>query len=196
MAATFVDKLLALKDPRLAIWANKVKIQIVVDATLPKGTDKIEGNKRLLSPDKVAGKEYNTNEYVGLPTAMLGGPTYNLSPTAEQGANNPHVSWLSDIYKQAKGPLLKSRLMSAAEVRFILAEAALKGWAAGDAKTFSRFMLPELLDATNGMSRASSTVAWPLSGRNSGRRPREPRQGRLIARGCRSASRSPTRTGR
>ncbi|AXE18461.1 SusD/RagB family nutrient-binding outer membrane lipoprotein [Runella rosea] len=135
MAATFVDRLLVLKDPRLGIWANKVKIQIVVDPALPKGTDKIDGNKRYLSPDKVVGKEYNTNEYVGLPTAMLGGPTYNLSPTAEQGANNPHVSWLSDIYRQAKGPLLKSRLMSAAEVRFILAEAALKGWAAGDAKT-------------------------------------------------------------
>jgi hypothetical protein len=45
------------------------------------------------------------------------------------------VSWVNDIYRQAKGPLLKSRLMSAAEVRFILAEAALKGWAAGDAKT-------------------------------------------------------------
>jgi hypothetical protein len=135
MAATLVDKLLALKDPRLGVWANKVKVQIVVDPALPKGTDKIEGTKRYLAPDKVAGKEYNTNEYVGLPTAMLGGPTYNLSPTAEQAANNPHVSWLSDIYKQAKGPLLKSRLMSAAEVRFILAEAALKGWAVGDAKT-------------------------------------------------------------
>lgn len=135
MAATFVDRLLALKDPRLGVWANKVQIQLVVDPLLPKGTDRIEGNKRLLSPDKVAGKEYNTNEYVGLPTAMLGGATYNLSPTAEQGARNPHVSWVNDIYRQAKGPLLKSRLMSAAEVRFILAEAGLKGWAAGDAKT-------------------------------------------------------------
>ncbi|MEZ4904979.1 MAG: SusD/RagB family nutrient-binding outer membrane lipoprotein [Spirosomataceae bacterium] len=135
MAATFVDRLLALKDPRLGVWANKVQIQLVVDPLLPKGTDRIEGNKRYLSPDKVVGKEYNTNEYVGLPTAMLGGATYNLSPTAEQGARNPHVSWVNDIYRQAKGPLLKSRLMSAAEVRFILAESALKGWAVGDAKT-------------------------------------------------------------
>jgi len=135
MAATFVDRLLVLKDPRLGVWANKVQIQLVVDPALPKGTDRIEGNKRLLAPDKVVGKEYNTNEYVGLPTAMIGGATYNLSPTAEQGARNPHVSWVNDIYRQAKGPLLRSRLMSAAEVRFILAEAALKGWAAGDAKT-------------------------------------------------------------
>jgi hypothetical protein len=137
MAATFVNKLLDLKDPRIAVWANKVQIPLIVDANLPKGTDKIENGKRYLSPDKVAGKDVNTNpDYVGLPTGLIGGASYNLSPTAEQAANNPHVSWLNDIYKQAKGPLLKSRMMSAAEVRFILAEAALKGWSVtGDAKT-------------------------------------------------------------
>ncbi len=136
MCATLVNKLLDLKDPRIAIWANKVQIPLVVDASLPKGTDKIENGKRYLSPDKVLGKEVNTNpDYVGLPVAIIGGATYNLSPTAEQAANNPHVSWLNDIYKQAKGPLLKSRIMSAAEVRFILAEAAWKGWAVGSAKT-------------------------------------------------------------
>lgn len=136
MCDTFVKALLALNDPRIGVWANKVQIPLVVDASLPKGTDKIENGKRYLSPDKVAGKEVNTDpNYVGLPVAIVGGASYNLSPTAEQGANNPHVSWLNDIYKQAKGPLLKSRLVSAAEVRFILAEAALKGWAAGDAKT-------------------------------------------------------------
>ena len=137
MAATFVNKLLELKDPRIAVWANKVQIPLVVDENLPKGTDRIENGKRLLSPDKVLGRDVNTNpDYVGLPTGLIGGASYNLSPTAEQAANNPHVSWLNDIYKQAKGPLLRSRMMSAAEVRFILAEAALKGWSvAGAAKT-------------------------------------------------------------
>ena len=137
MAATFVNKLLELKDPRIAVWANKVQIPLVVDANLPKGTDNIENGKRYLSPDKVVGRDVNTNpDYVGLPTGLIGGASYNLSPTAEQAANNPHVSWLNDIYKQAKGPLLRSRMMSAAEVRFILAEAALKGWSvAGAAKT-------------------------------------------------------------
>jgi hypothetical protein len=137
MAATFVNKLLELKDPRIAVWANKVQIPLVVDANLPKGTDRIENGKRLLSPDKVVGRDVNTNpDYVGLPTGLIGGASYNLSPTAEQAANNPHVSWLNDVYKQAKGPLLRSRMMSAAEVRFILAEAALKGWSvAGAAKT-------------------------------------------------------------
>ncbi|GAB3936627.1 SusD/RagB family nutrient-binding outer membrane lipoprotein [Larkinella terrae] len=135
MSDTFVKALLAVSDPRLPIWANKVQIPLVVDATLPAGTDKIVDGKRYLSPDKVAGKEVNTDpNYVGLPTAIVGGAAYNLSPTAEQAAKNPHVSWLNDIYRAAKGPLLKARLMSASEVNFILAEAAQKGWAAGDAK--------------------------------------------------------------
>ncbi|RRB07596.1 SusD/RagB family nutrient-binding outer membrane lipoprotein [Larkinella rosea] len=135
MSDTFVKALLAVSDPRLPIWANKVQIPLIVDATLPAGTDKIVDGKRYLSPDKVVGKEVNTDpNYVGLPTAIVGGAAYNLSPTAEQAAKNPHVSWLNDIYKAAKGPLLKARLMSASEVNFILAEAAQKGWAAGDAK--------------------------------------------------------------
>ncbi|WP_138992223.1 SusD/RagB family nutrient-binding outer membrane lipoprotein [Larkinella sp. C7] len=135
MSDTFVKALLAVNDPRLAIWANKVQIPLVVDATLPPKTDKIVDGKRYLSPDMVVGKEVNTNPlYVGLPTSIVGGSAYNLSPTAEQAAKNPHVSWLNDIYKAAKGPLLKARLMSASEVNFILAEAAQKGWAAGDAK--------------------------------------------------------------
>ncbi|MFC5408835.1 SusD/RagB family nutrient-binding outer membrane lipoprotein [Larkinella bovis] len=135
MADTFVKALLAVNDPRLAIWAAKVQIPLVVDPTLPAKTDKIVDGKRYLSPDMVVGKEVNTDpNYVGLPTAIVGGSTYNLSNTGEQAAKNPHVSWLNDIYRQAKGPLLKARLMSASEVNFILAEAAQKGWAAGDAK--------------------------------------------------------------
>ena len=53
MASTLVDRLQALKDPRLGIWANKVEIPLVVDATQPAGTDKIVDGKRILSPDKV-----------------------------------------------------------------------------------------------------------------------------------------------
>lgn len=137
MAATLVESLQALKDPRLAIWANKVEVPLVVDATLPAGTDKIVDGKRMLSPDKVGTTVVNTNpEYVGLPASVSALPSaYNLNPTPGQTSFNPHVSFLNNIYKQATGPLLKARLVSAAEVRFILAEASLKGWAAGDAKT-------------------------------------------------------------
>ncbi|MDQ6478970.1 SusD/RagB family nutrient-binding outer membrane lipoprotein [Dyadobacter sp. LHD-138] len=136
MCATFVEKLQGLKDPRLAIWAKKVEVPLVVDASLPAGTDKIENGKRYLSPDKVGTTKVNTNpDYVGLPPSFSALPSaYNLNPTPGQTSFNPHVSFLNEIYKAAKGPLLKVRLVSASEVHFILAEAAQKGWAAGGAK--------------------------------------------------------------
>lgn len=136
MAATLVESLQALNDPRLGVWANKVEIPLVVDATLPAGTDKIVNGKRTLSPDKVGNTVIDTDpEYVGLPTSFSALPSaYNLNPTPGQTSFNPHVSFLNNIYKQATGPLLKARLISAAEVNFILAEASLKGWATGNAK--------------------------------------------------------------
>ncbi|NIJ55858.1 SusD/RagB family nutrient-binding outer membrane lipoprotein [Dyadobacter arcticus] len=136
MAATLVEKLQVLKDPRLGIWANKVEIPLVVDPTAPAGTDKIVDGKRILSTDKVKNAVVDTDpEYVGLPPSFSALPSaYNLNPTPGQTSFNPHVSFLNNIYKAAKGPLLKARLISAAEVHFILAEASLKGWAAGVAK--------------------------------------------------------------
>ncbi|HEX5171199.1 MAG TPA: SusD/RagB family nutrient-binding outer membrane lipoprotein [Cyclobacteriaceae bacterium] len=142
MAATLVEKLQSLSDPRLGVWAAKVKIPLVVDAGLPSGTDEIVeiGGKeyRYMSPDVVGTTPIDTDpEYVGLPTSLAGLPVlYNFNPSSNQGAYNPHVSQLNDIYKQATGPLLKARLISAAEVNFILAEAALKGWNVGDAQSY------------------------------------------------------------
>ena len=138
MANTFVEYLQGVNDPRLGIWAAKVEIPLVVDATLPAGTDKITGGKRYLSPDKVGNSKIDTDqEYVGLPTSFSALPSaYNLNPTPGQTSFNPHVSFLAPIYKNATGALLRARLVSAAEVNFILAEAAQKGWSVGDAKTF------------------------------------------------------------
>ena len=158
MASTFVETLQTLKDPRLAIWANKVEIPLVVDATLPAGTDKIVDGKRMLSPDKVGKTQIDTDpEYVGMPTSFSALPSaYNLNPTPGQTSFNPHVSFLNSMYKQASGPLLKARLISAAEVNFILAEAALKGWNAGNAKTLYEAGVKASM-ATWGQSGASST---------------------------------------
>jgi hypothetical protein len=141
MCATLVDKLQQLNDPRIAVWANKVEIPLVVDASFPAGTDEIvevDGKRyRHLSPDKVGDDPVDTDpDYVGLPPAMGGIPIlYNLNPTANQGAYNVHVSQLNSIYKEASGDLLKARLMTATEVHFILAEAALKGWSVGGTET-------------------------------------------------------------
>ncbi|PKK35032.1 SusD/RagB family nutrient-binding outer membrane lipoprotein [Siphonobacter sp. SORGH_AS_0500] len=137
MCATLVNAMQAINDPRLAIWAKKVEVPLVVDATLPAKTDVIKDGKRYLSPDKVGTAQINTNaDYVGLPPSVSSLPSsYNLNPTPGQLSYNPHVSYLNEIYKAAKGSLLKARLISAAEVHFILAEASQKGWAAGNAQT-------------------------------------------------------------
>lgn len=163
MCATFVEKLQALKDPRLGIWANKVEVPLVVDATLPPKTDKIVDGKRYLSPDKVGTEQIDTDpEYVGLPPSFSALPSaYNLNPTPGQTSYNPHVSFLNDIYKAAKGPLLKARLISAAEVHFILAEAGLKGWAAGVAKDHYEAGIKASLNTWTVGSTYSTYIAQP-----------------------------------
>ncbi len=136
MCATLVNRLQALGDPRLDVWANKVQVPLKVDPDLPPGTDRIVDGVRYLSPDKVAGISIDQDpDYVGIPPSWSALPSgYNLNPTPGQTSYNPHVSFLNDMYQEASGPLLKARLLSAAEVHFILAEAALKGWATGNAQ--------------------------------------------------------------
>lgn len=154
MAATLVEALQALNDPRLGVYAAEVEIPLVVDSSLPEGTDEIvevDGKEyRYLAPDVVDGVDINTDpEYVGLPTAVSSTPVaYNLNPNSTQGSYNPHVSQLNDIYKEASGDLLLARLMSAAEVNFILAEAAQNGWSVGgDAATYYYAAIESSLEA-------------------------------------------------
>lgn len=149
MCNTFVKTLLALGDPRIGLWANKVQIFIQVNDDLKPGTDYItdtvvngENRKvRYVSPDILSNKGLTLNDvnqdpnYVGLPVALTLPQGYNLSPDLNQASRNPHVSWLNNIYQNAKGPLLKARLMTAAEVHFIIAEAkAVKGWTSANAE--------------------------------------------------------------
>jgi len=139
MCKTLVDALQNLNDPRLAVWAEPIDIQIVLDSTLEDGTDEIVNGVRRVARDIVNTYQENLGfpldsdpKYVGLPPAWSIVPqAYNLNPNLEQGPHNPHASHLNDIYQSPSGPLLKSRLLSAAEVHFILAEAAQKGWSVG-----------------------------------------------------------------
>lgn len=136
LCATLVDKLQDLNDPRLAVWANKITIPLeLVDGN---DVDEIVDGKRLISQDIVDAYEETWTlsvdydpEYVGIPASVFAAPQYNLNPYLEQGVFNPHASQLNDIYQEAAGPLLLMRIMSAAEVHLILAEAALYGWASG-----------------------------------------------------------------
>jgi hypothetical protein len=162
---TLLDALLENNDPRLNVWISPVHSQLVPDPTLdvtiepfirrngePMGVqtlsdvqyvaEKAAGNvfTRRYNPDSVnlRNRVVNNNMYVGLPPGILAPDAFNFNPTPGQNVQNQHVSQLSDIYREAKGDLLKSRLISAAEVHFILAEAALKGWSVGSAEMHYR----------------------------------------------------------
>ena len=147
MCSSLVKTLIPLKDPRLGVWASKVKVFLFVNDNFPANTDKIVDTTvngearqvRYISGDVLTRKGITVNDidqdvnYVGIPPSILGPMVYNLSQDPSQGSHNQHVSWLNPIYMGASGAMLKARLMSAAEVNFILAEAAQKGWAAGAA---------------------------------------------------------------
>jgi hypothetical protein len=152
LGAGFRDVLVTLKDPRIAVWFNKVKVPIKVSTKYLPLTDTKVNGVRYLDPTYMASKNmvvYNkatwvadinagkvlvdTMDYVGIPTAYLAAEpyTYNLNPAPIQGGYNDHVSALADKYKGATGSLQKARLISYSEVCFILAEAAKKGWSVG-----------------------------------------------------------------
>ncbi|MEM9834133.1 MAG: SusD/RagB family nutrient-binding outer membrane lipoprotein [Bacteroidota bacterium] len=138
MCETLVDALQTRNDPRIAVWAEKVAVPLVVSDTLPAETNTIIDGIRYISPDQIPpGIPFNTDpEYVGLPPSVGNIPAgYNLNAGAGQGSANPHVSAISEMYRDAEGSMLLARLSSAAEVYFILAEAALNEWAVGDAQT-------------------------------------------------------------
>lgn len=136
LCATLVDALQDLNDPRLDVWANKIETPL--ELVTGEDIDQIVDGKRQISQDIVdqyelawgVGVDYDP-EYVGIPPSVFAAPQYNLNPNLDQGVFNPHASQLNDIYKESAGPLLLMRIMSASEVHFILAEAALKGWVSG-----------------------------------------------------------------
>lgn len=140
MCATLVEAMQELNDPRLGVYANKIGIPL--QKVEGENIDRIVDGIRQISQDIIddymqswgVGVDFDP-EYVGIPPSVYAAPQYNLNPNLDQAVYNPHCSQLNDIYKQTNGDLLKMRLMSAAEVHFILAEAALYGWAPGSPDT-------------------------------------------------------------
>jgi len=137
MCSTLVELLRTLNDPRIAVWANKVSIPLFLDKSKPVDYDAIEDGVRVIGVN--VEKEFLDNfegtplcynpDYVGLPPSWNGAAyPYNLNPNLVQAPINPHVSHLNDLYKKNTDPLLKARVLSAAEMHFSLAEIALKGW--------------------------------------------------------------------
>ena len=170
---TLIDQLLGTEDPRLSVWIDPVHCQWVADESLSTEVDEFirkngeiqTGIVALLDEEYFAlrgngdvyTRHYNPtlttadlNEalYVGLPAGLRQPSSYNLNPTPGQSVENQGVSQLSAMYRQTGGDLLQARLISSAEVSFILAEAAVKGWSVGgDAATHYSNGIKNSLDA-------------------------------------------------
>ncbi|MBS1749298.1 MAG: SusD/RagB family nutrient-binding outer membrane lipoprotein [Bacteroidetes bacterium] len=150
MCNTLVKELLSKKDPRIKVWAEPVTESIYVDPDLSGNVSKvvydtvINGVLRprvlIITSEFLAAKGITENDinqdpyYVGLPVALNAPQTYNLSPDVQQASHNTHVSWVNKNFAKGNAGGIKVRLITAAEVHFILAEAAAKGWSAGDAE--------------------------------------------------------------
>lgn len=159
-AETLVNALVEFNDPRLKAWIKPVYVRWVADETLTTELDpfirkngviqtgtisltELQLNAAVKAGDKFT-RHYNPklfkgtindNEYVGLPVGVRQPDYFNENPTPGQTVQNQHVSQLTDIFRESTGTYLKARLATASEAHFILAEAALKGWAAGNAGT-------------------------------------------------------------
>lgn len=142
MAKTLVDALQVYDDPRLGVWANKIQIPLV----LVEGTevDQIVDGKREVSQDVVDRFEADNTmivdfdpEYAGVTIQHSKVQIFNMNTAnPAQGTINPYASQLNDRYKKTNDPLVLMRFISAAEVNFILSEAAMRGWISGDAASF------------------------------------------------------------
>jgi len=153
MCSTLIEELQSLNDPRIGVWANKIEIPLkLVDG---EGIDEIIDGVRYLSQDVIDEKYTNETgvapdfdpEYVGIPPSFISAPIYNLNPNLQQGRYNPHASQLSDMYKEVSGKYLLMRIMSAAEVNFILAEASAKNWTSGSAEDYYNAGVQQSLNA-------------------------------------------------
>ena len=173
---TLLDNLVANSDPRLEVWFAPVRVQWVEDLALPTKMDQyIRKNGVLTTRTDIKDADYRAEkkadpfvvytrhfnpslfaaneqkpvaaEYVGIPPGLIGPDYFNYNPTPGQTVENQHVSQYTDMYRNLSGDLLTARLISAAESHFILAEAALKGWAVGAAKTNYENGIQASLDA-------------------------------------------------
>ncbi len=153
---TMVDQMLDTDDPRISVFFAPVNVQWVADESLATATEEnIRADGELLDVQGFEYEEYlemqhvkftrrynpgmvsfDDREYVGLTPGLIVPTEYNGNPSPGQGQQNQHVSQLAPVYgtQGSSGDILKARLISASEVSFILAEAALKGWSVGSAE--------------------------------------------------------------
>lgn len=161
--ATLSNTLIGLDDPRKDIWFAPVEIpiKVVPAGEVPGGGDDVvvdgvryinqetlaANNQTIYDPetwyqDRLDGLTMidTSSVYVGIPVSNQGTEpyTYNLNPNPTQGGDNVHVSEMNEQFNNVAGPYLKSRILSYAEVCFLKAEAALKGWGSNAEENYSK----------------------------------------------------------
>lgn len=133
-------------DPRLTVWFRPVDVPTIIrdagaDEVIMKDTDgKV---KRFL---KTYQEGVDTSMYVGLKVALPNPDTYNKKTPAAvntvktldpaiytAGAANPFVSYMANMFRDNTNANLPVVFISASEVNFTLAEAAVRGWIPGSA---------------------------------------------------------------
>jgi len=157
---TLINRMVETNDPRVPVWFRPVHNQWVENLTLTTSIDPFIRENGVILPGIVSlsdaeyvrrkaagnvytrhynpvllGRQLDTRRYVGVPAGLENPSAHNLNPTEGQQVENQHVSQLSDHYRGRSGGILRARIMSAAEVHFILAEAAQRGWNVGNAQT-------------------------------------------------------------
>jgi len=152
---TLTDKLKELEDPRIAVWFAPVEVptKVVPADEVPGGGDLVESDGvRYINEESLEANNYaiyaaetyaadvqegkklidTSSVYVGLPVAVssIDPYEYNLNTEGSRGGTNAYVSRMNEVFNQKDdgGDLLKARLFSYAEVSFLKAEAALRGW--------------------------------------------------------------------
>ena len=148
-AATLVEIMRDRNDPRMDVWFTRVEIPTAASTTIPNNT--IVDGVRYFHPDTIESLNLNTNpDFVGIPAQLTNPSAYNLNPTPGQTSQTKFSSYLDEIYAEAGGPLLNARLMSYAEVEFLLAEAAQKGWISGAEEHYNKGVRASLAEWTVG----------------------------------------------
>lgn len=149
--APFVNFLKETRDPRLTVWLKPVDVPTIIE---DKGDDKvimIDSDGKVKKFLKAFQAGVDTSLFVGLPIALANPDNYNgnngndltairnLDPSIYNGgAANPFVSYFAPMFRENKSPYLPGIFLTATEVNFILAEAAVRGWITGSAEDYFR----------------------------------------------------------
>ncbi|HEV7382197.1 MAG TPA: SusD/RagB family nutrient-binding outer membrane lipoprotein, partial [Dyadobacter sp.] len=174
-AATIVDFLKDRQDPRLTVWFRPVEVQTLVrdrGAEVVIAKDDAGDVKRYM---KSYQQGVDTSLYVGLGIALTNPDNYNnnvathrtqalalKSTIYNSGAANPFVSYMGSIFRTNTNPLVKSIFTSAAEVNFLLAEGAARGWITGSALDYTLAGVSASLDQY-GIAESDQKVYNPIS---------------------------------